>query len=127
MRCEPLKPVPVPTRHHSRISELWNANHDHSDDQETEKSLQTRVMDLEGYLDKPVGRSRRTGPLDLNHYRIVNEVWHFASVDWGHKCTACSAQSPDTQLICSSSLHRLQFSPSYQSGLIERCQEQPTE
>ena len=23
---------------------------------------------------------------DLNHYRLVNEVWHFSSVDWGEKC-----------------------------------------
>ena len=26
-------------------------------------------------------------PMDINHYRIVDEVWHFASVDWGHRCT----------------------------------------
>ena len=26
------------------------------------------------------------GLLDLNHYRIIDEVWHFCSVDWGHRC-----------------------------------------
>lgn len=24
--------------------------------------------------------------LNLNHYNIVNEVWHYCSVDWGSKC-----------------------------------------
>ena len=28
----------------------------------------------------------KSGTLDLNHYRIVNEVWHFMSVDWGYRC-----------------------------------------
>ena len=25
-------------------------------------------------------------PLDLNHYRLVNEVWHYSSVDPGKRC-----------------------------------------
>lgn len=28
------------------------------------------------------------GVLDLNHYQIVDEVWHFASVDWSSNCEA---------------------------------------
>lgn len=24
--------------------------------------------------------------LDLNHYRIIDEVWYFCSIDWGDKC-----------------------------------------
>jgi len=91
MRCEPLRPIPVPTiTHHSRISELWHQNQDHSDGHEPEKTLQNHVMDLEGHLQKLDSRSSRTGPLDLNHYRIVNEVWYYSSVDWGHKCKALS-------------------------------------
>lgn len=23
---------------------------------------------------------------NLNHYKVVNQVWHFSSVDWGEKC-----------------------------------------
>lgn len=28
--------------------------------------------------------------LDLNHYNIVNEVWHYCSVDWGSRCKLAS-------------------------------------
>ena len=24
--------------------------------------------------------------LDMNHYRMVNEVWYYCSVDWGNRC-----------------------------------------
>ena len=24
--------------------------------------------------------------LDISHYKVVNEVWHFCSVDWGERC-----------------------------------------
>lgn len=24
--------------------------------------------------------------LNLNYYHLVNEVWHFCSVDWGSRC-----------------------------------------
>lgn len=84
------------TTHHSRVSELWNRNQDHQGNHETGKNLEYRVADLEGHLEKSDSRSRRTGPLDLNHYRMVNEVWHYSSVDWGHKCVEFSAFSPWT-------------------------------
>ena len=25
---------------------------------------------------------------DLNHYSLVEEVWHWSSIDWGRKCKA---------------------------------------
>lgn len=28
---------------------------------------------------------KRGGP-DLSHWRIVDEVWHYSSVDWGKRC-----------------------------------------
>lgn len=24
--------------------------------------------------------------IDLNYYRLIDNVWHFSSVDWGAKC-----------------------------------------
>ena len=48
-------------------------------------------------------------PLDLNHYRIVNEIWHFCSVDWGSKCKAIlTTKSPrliDGQIYVSATIH----------------------
>ena len=26
-----------------------------------------------------------TATLDLSHYKLINEVWHYCSVDWGHR------------------------------------------
>lgn len=95
MRCDPLRPIPVPTTtHHSRVSELWSPSKDRENNQETEKGIGNLVADLEGHLETSDSRSRRRGPLDLNHYRIVNEVWHYSSVDWGHKCMSFYALDP---------------------------------
>jgi len=48
------------------------------------KSIDTHSSDPEAH---EMEESRRdNSPLDLNHYRIVDEVWHFCSVDWGSKC-----------------------------------------
>lgn len=35
--------------------------------------------------DLPVPCSPRLPDLDLNHYRLVDEVWYYCSVDWGKK------------------------------------------
>lgn len=30
---------------------------------------------------------------DLSHYHIVNDVWHWSSVDWGRRCECCFLSS----------------------------------
>lgn len=52
------------------------------------KSMDTHSSDPEAHEMEESRRNDR--PLDLNHYRIVDEVWHFCSVDWGSKCEALS-------------------------------------
>lgn len=43
----------------------------YSDPEKNSRELQARIKD----------------PLsNLNHYNVVNEVWHYFSVDWGFKC-----------------------------------------
>jgi hypothetical protein len=37
-------------------------------------------------VDTPATPAYSHMTLDINHYRIVDEVWHFASIDWGHRC-----------------------------------------
>ena len=59
------------------------------------KSLQDDGVDLEGHIELTGSPSLNQGVLDLNHYRIVNDVWHFFSVDWGHNC----------KLLCALCLH----------------------
>ncbi|MCJ1468059.1 hypothetical protein MMC07_006685 [Pseudocyphellaria aurata] len=46
------------------------------------KSVENHYGDIEGHYE--LGKSDPPpGKLDLNYYHLVNEVWHFCSVDWG--------------------------------------------
>ena len=57
-----------------------------------------------------MGKSEdRAKPLDINHYRIVNEVWHFCSVDWGSKCKALPTTKSPLLSQCRS-VYWLQYS-----------------
>lgn len=49
------------------------------------KSVESHTGDIEGLHELREFESR-AGELDLNYYRLVNEVWHFCSVDWGSRC-----------------------------------------
>ena len=49
------------------------------------KSVESHTGDMEGLHELSEFESR-AGELDLNYYRLVNEVWHFCSVDWGSRC-----------------------------------------
>ena len=49
------------------------------------KSTDTHSADLEKD-EKGLPVLARFPMLDLNHYKMVNEVWHFYSVDWGTNC-----------------------------------------
>lgn len=56
---------------------------------ENEKgSMQNFVNDLEGRssLAGEQSHERQSPLLDLNHYQIVDDVWHFSSVDMGSNC-----------------------------------------
>jgi hypothetical protein len=83
MGCEPLTPALVVHEEPlSRRQALVKAYKER-------KSIDTHSSDPEAH---EMEESRRDdSPLDLNHYRIVDEVWHFCSVDWGSKCEALSS------------------------------------
>ena len=49
------------------------------------KSTDTHSSDLEKD-EKGVEVLAKSPMLDLSHYKMVNEVWHYCSVDWGAKC-----------------------------------------
>lgn len=90
MCSEPLKPIPIPpSQHISRLHGLRYLHREKSEPGEVdEKSILDGAADLEGRVSSSEQRSiRSTRPsLDLNHYRIVDDVWHFSSVDWGRNC-----------------------------------------
>jgi hypothetical protein len=49
------------------------------------KSVDARSSDIE--MDEEGASSPIQSPLlDLSHYKLVNEVWHYCSVDWGSRC-----------------------------------------
>ena len=83
MKCKPLTPQLVPSvTHHSRL-DLW---HMQKSRQDLKGAIQEKSIDIErdqGKIDTPPTQNEA---IDLNHYTIVNEVWHYASVDWGDRC-----------------------------------------
>ena len=61
------------------------------------KSTDTHSADLEKD-EKGLPVLARFPMLDLNHYKMVNEVWHFYSVDWGTNCRSFIMISSETWL-----------------------------
>lgn len=55
----------------------------HSPRVESFKLADSQSNDIEKTNDT---QEQDPGMIDLNHYRVINNVWHFFSVDWGHKC-----------------------------------------
>lgn len=49
------------------------------------KSVESHSGDIESHHEMEKLKSQ-AGELDLNYYRLVDEVWHFCSVDWGSRC-----------------------------------------
>lgn len=89
MCSEPLKPMPIaPNQHISRLHGLRYLHREKGDQEVEEKSILDGAADLEGCVSSSehpsVGSTCPT--LDLNHYRIADDVWHFSSVDWGRNC-----------------------------------------
>ena len=82
MCSDPMKPVPAAAiAPHSRMQDFLHRRRD-----VPRRSMQDHVQDLEGHIELGESPSLAQGVLDLNHYHIINEVWHYFSVDWGHNC-----------------------------------------
>lgn len=80
MISDPYKPalVPMENRHSRLRARIHRLKLDR-------QSFESHAADVEmsPTYDQPASH---TVGLDLNHYRIVNEVWYYCSVDWGSKC-----------------------------------------
>lgn len=50
------------------------------------RSVESQSLDLEKE-GMAISTSLPSPTLDLSHYRVVEEVWHYCSVDWSNKCT----------------------------------------
>lgn len=72
------------------------------------KSTDTHSADLEKD-EKGLPVLARFPMLDLNHYKMVNEVWHFYSVDWGTNCRSLIISYLLNLVDYCRSLYRLQF------------------
>ncbi|MCJ1281645.1 hypothetical protein MMC26_000966 [Xylographa opegraphella] len=82
MKCKPLTPQLVPTTAHYRRLDFWHTPKTRSN---LEKVIQEKSIDIERDHERIDDPSTQSEAIDLNHYTIVNEVWHYASVDWGSK------------------------------------------
>ena len=79
---DPLKPAPapvVPDTPRSRMHEMW-----HHQKEMEQTSRQSQTSDPESLLEVAKLDSKGRTALDISHYNIINEVWHYSSVDWGH-------------------------------------------
>ena len=81
-------------------------------------SFDSRTEDLEMTPTREQPPSHATS-LDMNHYRMVNEVWYYCSVDWGTRCKG-SVRYEIRRLTCSRSLCRLQLSIACRSCTCRR-------
>ncbi|MCJ1399472.1 hypothetical protein MMC11_002674 [Xylographa trunciseda] len=82
MKCKPLTPHLVSTiPYHSR-RDFW---HSPKPRPNSEKVVDEKSIDIERDHERIYIPSTQSEAIDLNHYTIVNEVWHYASVDWGSK------------------------------------------
>ena len=91
MEADPMTPQPVIntiSRTPSRYRDLLLANRSKRSLAKRKESEKSATPDVES-RDSP-GLDTMPSALDLNHYRIVNELWNFTSVDWGHKCKSSS-------------------------------------
>jgi hypothetical protein len=88
MCCDPLKPiVPIPEPVRSRRQEFFQSARERMEPKSNSpNSHPIKDIDLEGNVKMTDEVEVRAGTLDLNHYRIVDEVWHFCSTDWGLRC-----------------------------------------
>ena len=102
MTSDPDKPVVAPMENHqSRMRAMMHR-------WKTERpSFESQAADIEMMKTLEEPASHATTP-DLNHYRIVNEVWYFCSVDWGSRCKMLD-RLRNTQLIEGRPLCGLQF------------------
>ena len=82
MRSEPIRPAPSASE--TDYNELGDLSHEHTSGEH--KTAQNHVDDLEGDVEMQNSRKVHAEALDLNHYRVVSEVWHYSSMDWGSKC-----------------------------------------
>ncbi|KAI9839844.1 MAG: hypothetical protein M1819_000034 [Sarea resinae] len=82
MRSAPLKPIPVHVEEHkSRFHfDYWSQH-------TVPRSPTSCASDVEGAIELVEKESEDSAdePFDLNHYHLVDEVWHYSSVDWGKK------------------------------------------
>ena len=49
------------------------------------RSVESHSLDLEKE-GMPDTSTSHPPLLDLSHYKLVEEVWHYCSVDWSNKC-----------------------------------------
>ena len=92
MQSDPMRPQPVGGRSEKTTSRVREMLHHQAmkytgrgDGEKADRGSKfSSELDLEN---RHVQDGDEVGSeLDLNHYRIVNELWHFMSVDWGHHC-----------------------------------------
>ncbi|MCJ1420907.1 hypothetical protein MMC32_007266 [Xylographa parallela] len=82
MKCKPLTPHIVRTAAYHSRRDFWHTTKPRPN---LEKVIQEKSIDIERDHEKVDTPSTQSEAIDLNHYTIVNEVWHYASVDWGSK------------------------------------------
>ena len=74
------------------------------------ESIDTHSSDPESN-EKATLPTSRTPMLDLNHYKVVNQVWHYYSVDWGTNYTCIGYNSLSDIKVASDDVTAEEASP----------------
>ena len=92
MYCSPQKPVSVASRSHNTHRTPQEVFHRVPKRAKEADAISLASMDVEKNQ-RIASPTTSSSLMDINHYRIVDEVWHFASVDWGFKFTCIGFNS----------------------------------
>ncbi|KAI9820008.1 MAG: hypothetical protein M1827_006579 [Pycnora praestabilis] len=81
MCSDPLTPLPINTvQSRSRLRNSWRASSRKSHDTHASEDAEGDIA-----LANQDHDQRKDQVLNMNHYQIVDDVWHYSSVDWGQK------------------------------------------
>ena len=136
MLADPLKPQPRPRESQTGSSRTSDFMHPRKSRQirrgfrqpngiaDSEKRA-VSVEDPESPVSPATDMRAATRLADLNHYRLVSDVWHYMSVDLGYNCTD-TVFFRELKLTSSRYLHRIQLNL-WPKGTQERFEQGPSE
>jgi hypothetical protein len=100
MASDPLPPSSKPLKSSKSSSSLWSRkSYWRGGSQKSASAKGSKEERLESEESIGMTEMMQSTQMDLvrdmSHYHIVDEVWHWSSVDWGRRCRFCEMRGED--------------------------------